>query len=334
MRTGRHPSFDALRRAAGFLVLALAAHFVGAPVASAQEYPSRTIRVVVPFSPGGAVDGPMRLIAQGLSKRLGQAVVVENKPGAGATIGTEIVAKAAPDGYTLLLASQTNAISATLYSKLAFDPIDDFAPIALIGREPGVVVVNPSLPVTTLPQLIAYVKERPGQVDYASSGNGSGQHLFAALLASKTGMKMNHVPYKGSGQATTDLLSGVVAMSIPGTAGMVGHIKAGKLRALAVTGAHRSPQLPDVPTVMESGVPNYEAYVWMGLLAPKGTPPAVIERLNREVLAVLAEDESKRYMATAGIEIVGSTPAEFGTFFRSEKDLWAKVIRDTGAKID
>jgi tripartite-type tricarboxylate transporter receptor subunit TctC len=304
------------------------------PAAPAQDYPSRSIRVIVPFSPGGAVDGPMRLVAQGLTRRLGQAVVVENKPGAGATIGTEVVAKAAPDGYTLLLASQTNAISATLYPALSFDAIEDFTPISLIGREPGVVVVNPALPVNTLAQLIAYVKERPGQVDYASSGNGSGQHLFAALLASRTGMKMNHVPYRGSGQATTDLLAGVVAVAIPGTAGMVGHIKAGKLRALAVTGANRSPQLPDVPTVMESGVPDYEAYVWMGLLAPKGTPAAIVDRLNRDVRAVLADDEVKRYMATAGIEIVGSSAAEFGTFFRHEKDLWAKVIRDTGAKID
>jgi tripartite-type tricarboxylate transporter receptor subunit TctC len=315
------------------LLASLIAWYV-APDARGDDYPSRPLRVIVPFSPGGAVDGPMRLIAQGLSQRLGQPVVVENRPGAGATIGTDAVAKAAPDGYTLLLASQTNAISATLYAKLPFDAIEDFTPITLIGREPGVVVVNPSVPVTTLQQFIAYVKERPGKVDFASSGNGSGQHLFAALLASRTGMQMNHVPYRGSGQATTDLLGGVVAMSIPGTAGMVGHIKAGKLRALAVTGATRSPQLPDVPTVMEAGVPNYEAYVWMGLLAPRGTPPAIVERLNRDVLAVLAQDDVKRYMATAGIEIVGSTPAEFATFFRREKDLWAKVIRDTGARIE
>jgi len=321
-----------LHRLSLVLATALTVHVTG-PV-RADDFPSRPLRVIVPFSPGGAVDGPMRLIAQHLSQRLGQPVVVENKPGAGATIGTDVVAKAAPDGYTLLLASQTNAISATLYSNLPFDPIEDFTPVALIGREPGVVVVNPAVPVTTLQQLVAYVKERPGQVDYASSGNGSGQHLFAALLASRTGMKMNHVPYRGSGQATTDLLGGVVAMSIPGTAGMVGHIKAGKLRALAVTGAARSPQLPDVPTVMEAGVPDYEAYVWMGLLAPKGTPPAIVERLNREVLAVLVQEDVKKYMATAGIEIVGSTPAEFGTFFRHEKNLWAKVIRDTGAKIE
>ena len=323
--------FSSLMRA---LVLVAMPAVLTAGFAHADDYPSRPIRVIVPFSPGGAVDGPMRLVAQELGKRLGQPVVVENKPGAGATIGTDVVAKAAPDGYTLLLASQTNAISATLYSKLPFDPVGDFTPVALIGREPGVVVVNPAIPAKTLQEFIAYVKAHPGQVNFASSGNGSGQHLFAALLASKTGMKMNHVPYRGSAQATTDLLSGVVSMSIPGTAGMVGHIKAGRLRALAVTGATRSPQLPDVPTVMESGVPGYEAYVWMGLLAPKGTPPAVVERLNRDVVAVLGEDEVKRHMANAGIEIVGSTAADFGKFFRAQRDLWAKVIHDTGAHIE
>ena len=316
----------------------LTAGFALAGVAAAQtqtpDYPTRPVRVVVPFSPGGAVDGPMRFLAEALSKRLGQAVFVENKPGAGATIGTELVAKATPDGYTLLLASQTNAISATLYSKLPYDPIEDFTPISLIGREPGVVVVHPSLPVHTLQELIAYVKAHPGEVDYASSGNGSGQHLFAALLCSMTGMKMNHVPYRGSGQATTDLLAGQVKVAIPGTAGMVGHIRVGKLRALAVTGAKRSPQLPDVPTAAEAGVPGYEAYIWMGLLAPKGTPPGIVERLHRELTGVLATDDVKRYMDGAGIEIVGSTPAQFGAFYRAEKALWAKVIRDTGAKID
>jgi tripartite-type tricarboxylate transporter receptor subunit TctC len=276
----------------------------------------------------------MRLIAQQLSKRFGQAVFVENKPGAGATIGSELVAKAPPDGYTLLLASQTNAISATLYPHLGFDPIDDFAPISLIGREPGVVVVNPALPVQTLQQLIAYAKARPGQIDYASSGNGSGQHLFAAMLCSMTGMKLNHIPYRGSGQATSDLIGGQVSLSIPGMAGMLGHIQAGKLRALAVTGSKRAPQLPDVPTVAEAGVPGYVAYVWLGLLAPKGTPANVVDKLQQAIVQVLAEEEVKRYMAQASIEPVGSTPAEFGTFFRAEKDQWAKVIRETGAKID
>jgi tripartite-type tricarboxylate transporter receptor subunit TctC len=199
-----------------------------------------------------------------------------------------MVARAAPDGYTLLLASQTNAIAASLYTKLAFNPVEDFAGISLLGREPGVLVVHPSMPVKTVAELIAYAKERPGQVNYASSGNGSGQHLFMALFASMAGIKMTHVPYRGSGQATTDLIAGTVPLAMPGTAGMVGHIKAGKLRALAVSGANRSPQLPDVPTLAESGLTGYAAYVWMGLLAPKGTPSAILERLQREAKAALA----------------------------------------------
>ena len=313
---------------------ALALLFLAAPEACAQPFPTRPVKVVVPFSPGGAVDGPMRVIAQELFRDIGEQVIIENKPGAGATIGADFVARSPPDGYTLLLASQTIAISATLYPKRPFDPVADFVPITLIGREPGVIVVNPALPVTTLQELVAFAKERPGDVDYASSGNGSGQHLFAALLASMTGMKLNHVPYRGSAQATADLLSGQVMMSIPGTAGMVGHIKTGKLRALAVTGATRSPQLPDVPTVMEAGVPGYEAYVWMGLLAPKGTPAAIVDRIQREVIAALAVPQVKNTLAAAGIEIVGSTPAEFGMFFGEEKERWAKVVRETGAKVD
>ena len=322
------------RRRFAVVLLCVAALASGSGIAVAQTYPERPIRVIVPFSPGGAVDGPMRLLAQEMSKKLGQQVVVENKPGAGATIGSELVAKAPADGYTLLLASQTNAISASLYRALAYDPIEDFAPIALIGREPGVLVVYPALPVTSVAEFVAYAKARPGKVDYASSGNGSGQHLFMALFASMTDLKLNHVPYRGSGQATTDLLGGTVAASIPGTAGMVGHIKAGKLRPLAVTGSKRSPQLPDVPTMAEAGVPGYEAYVWLGLMAPKATPQSIITRLNREVVAALATPEVRAYMATAGIEIVGSTPAEFGVFFRAERDQWAKVVRETGARIE
>ena len=323
----------AIRGALG--VAAVFALAFAAPLsANAQEFPARPVRVIVPFSAGGAVDGPMRVIAQELGKRWGVQVVVDNKPGAGATIGTDAAAKSPPDGYTLLLASQTNAISATLYPKLPFDPIEDFTPISLIGREPGVLVVKPSLPVASFGEFVAYVKARPGQLDYASSGNGSGQHLFMAMLASMTGMKLTHVPYKGSGQATTDLLGGQVPVSIPGTAGMVGHIKAGKLRALAVTGAKRSPQLPDVPTVMESGVPGYEAYVWMGLMAPKGTPAPIVAKIHRDLLDALAAAEVRQYMAGAGIEIVGSTPAEFGAFFRAERERWATVIRETGTKAD
>jgi tripartite-type tricarboxylate transporter receptor subunit TctC len=315
-------------------VAALALATLPATQAVAQPYPVRPIKVIVPFSPGGAVDGPMRVIAQELGKRLGQQVVIENKPGAGAMIGAEIVAKSPPDGYTLLLASQTNAIGATLYSKLPFDPIEDFAPISLLGREPGVLVVHPDVPAKSLQEFVAYAKSKPGEINYASSGNGSGQHLFMAMLTSMTGMKLTHVPYKGSGQATADLLGGQVAASIPGTAGMVGHIRAGKLRALAVTGAKRSPQLPDVPTVAESEVPGYEAYVWMGMLAPRGTPPAIIDKLNQELRAALTAGEVRAYMNTAGIESVGSSPAEFGAFFRREREQWAKVIRETGAKAD
>ena len=303
-------------------------------VAQAQDYPNRPIKVVVPFSPGGAVDGPMRAIAQELGKRLKQQVIIENKPGAGATIGSEQVAKSPPDGYTLLLASQTNAISASLYSKLAFNPIDDFIGISLLGREPGVLVVHPSLPVQSVAELVAYAKQRPGQVNYASSGNGSGQHLFMAMFASMSGIALTHVPYRGSGQATTDLLAGTVSLSIPGTAAMVKHIRAGKLRPLATSGTARSPQLPEVPTLAESGLAGYSAYVWMGLLAPRGTPPAIIERLHRELKASLAAPEVKAFFDEAGVEIVGSTPAEFDSYFREERDRWARVVKETGAKID
>jgi len=319
-----------LRCIIGALYTALAL----APVAAQDNYPSRPIRIIVPFSPGGAVDGPTRMVAQELTKRLNQQVVVDNRPGAGATIGTEAVAKAAPDGYTLLLASQTNAISATLYPKLSFNAVDDFAPISLIGREPGVLVVNPALPAKSVQELIELARSKPGQIDYASSGNGSGQHLFAAQLFSLAGVKLNHVPYRGSGQATTDLIGGVVSVGVPGLAGMLPHIRSGKLRALAVTGAQRSPQLPDVPTLGESGYAGYSAYVWLGLLAPKGTPAPIIERLNREVLAVLEGNEVKAYMANASIEALGSSPSEFGAFFRTERDNWAKVIKETGAKLD
>lgn len=317
-----------------FAALAAGLAFALGAVAQVQDYPNRPIRVVVPFSAGGAVDGPMRAIAQELGKRLKQQVIIENRPGAGATIGSEIVAKSPPDGYTLLLASQTNAISATLYSRLAFNPIDDFAPISLLGREPGVLVVHPSLPARNVAELVALAKAKPGELNYASSGNGSGQHLFMAMFASMANIKLTHVPYKGSGQATTDLIGGTVPMSIPGTQAMVKHIKDGKLRPLATTGVKRSPQLPDVPTLAESGLPGYSAYVWMGLLAPKGTPPAIVERLHREVTAAMAAPEVKTFFTEAGIEAVGSTPAEFDAYFREERDRWSRIVKETGAKID
>jgi len=300
----------------------------------AQDYPNRPIKIIVPFSPGGAVDGPTRAIAQELGKRLKQQVIIDNKPGAGATIGSEMVAKAAPDGYTLLLASQTNAISASLYPKLSYNPIDDFVGISLLGREPGVLVVHSSMPVKSVAELVAYAKERPGQLNYASSGNGSGQHLFMAMFASMAGLQLVHVPYRGSGQATTDLLAGTVPMAMPGTAGMVAHIKGGKLLPLAVSGATRSAQLPDVPTLAESGLTGYAAYVWMGLLAPKGTPAPIVERLHRELKAAVATPEVQGFFREAGIETVASTPAEMDAYFREERDRWARIVKETGAKVD
>ncbi len=318
-------------------VAALAMSALALPFAALaqQDYPSRPIRIVVPFSPGGAVDGPMRAIAEQLGKRLRQQVIVENRPGAGATIGSESVAKAAPDGYTLLLASQTNAISATLYAgRLSFQPIDDFIGISLLGREPGVLVVHPSVPARNVAEFVALAKAQPTKLNYASSGNGSGQHLFMAMFASAAGLQLTHVPYRGSAQATTDLLAGVVQASIPGTQAMIKHVEGGKLRALATSGAQRSPALPNVPTFAEAGFPNVQAYVWMGLLAPKGTPPAIVQLLNRELKATLATPEVAAFMKEAAIDVVGSTPAEMDAYFREERDRWARIIRETGAKID
>ncbi len=324
------------RRTVIVALIACAAGWTGAGGASAQTqaYPNRPIRVVVPFSAGGAVDGPMRAIAQELGKRLKQQIIVDNKPGAGATIGSEFVAKSAPDGYTLLLASQTNAISATLYSKLSFNPIDDFAPISLLGREPGVLVAHPSLPVKNVADLVSLAKAKPTELNYASSGNGSGQHLFMAMFASMSNIKMTHVPYKGSGQATTDLLAGTVPLAVPGTQAMLKYIKDGKLRPLATTGVARSPLLPDVPTLAETGLAGYSAYVWMGMLAPKGTPQPIVDRLYRELKASMAAPEVRSFFTEAGMEIVGSTPAEFDTYFREERDRWARIVKETGAKID
>ncbi len=315
------------------ITLLLAAAMIGS-AALAQDWPNRPIKIIVPFSPGGAVDGPTRAIAQEMSKRLKQQVIIDNKPGAGATIGSELVAKSPPDGYTLLLASQTNAISATLYNKLSFNPIDDFVPISLLGREPGVLVVHPSVPVKSVAEVVALAKAKPTELNYSSSGNGSGQHLFMAMFASMSNIKMTHVPYKGSGQATTDLLAGTVQLAVPGTQAMLKHIKDGKLRPLATTGVTRSPLLPDVPTLAETGLAGYSAYVWMGMLAPKGTPQPIVDRLYRELKASLAAPEVKAFFNEAGIEIVGSTPAEFDTYFREERDRWSRIVKETGAKID
>jgi tripartite-type tricarboxylate transporter receptor subunit TctC len=261
-------------------------------------------------------------------------MVVENKPGQGAMLGSAEVVKAPPDGYTLLLASNPNAISASLYSRLTHEPVEDFAPISLLASEQAVLLVHPSIPAKNLQEFIAYARERPGKLDYSSSGNGSAQHLFMAMFLSMTGLQMNHIPYKGSAQAVTDLLGGQVAAAMPGLAAMRGHIREGRARALAVTGARRAGAAPEIPTMIESGLKGYELYVWMGMLAPKGTPNAVIERLHREFTTALRAPAVKSFMDGAAIEAVGSTPAEFGAFFHEEKARWAKTIRETGARID
>ena len=308
--------------------------FLACSVLQAQEYPSRPIRVIVPYGAGGSSDGPMRVIAQELSKHVGQQVVVENRPGQGAMIGSEVVAKAPADGYTLLLASNPNAISASLYSNLSFNPVEDFAPITLLGREQAVLLAHPSLPAKTVQELVALAKERPGKINYGSSGNGSAQHLFMAMFTSMAGVQLTHVPYRGSAQATTDLLGGQISLNMPGLAAMMTHLRSGKLRALAVSGASRSPLLPDVPTLAESGLTGYSQYVWMGLLAPKGTPATVIDKLRRELLVSLRAPEVQSFMNTAAIEAITTTPEEFGAFFRKDREQWARIIKEVGAKVD
>jgi len=302
--------------------------------ARADDYPSRPIRIIVPYSAGGASDVPMRVIAEQLARQLGQAVVVENRPGQGAMIGAAEVAKSAPDGYTLILVSNPQTIGPSLYANLTFDPVEDFAGISLFGREPSVLVVNPGFPAHDLKSFIEYVKARPGQVNFASSGNGSAQHLFTAMFLSAAGLKMTHIPYRGSAQAVTDVIGGQVPMAMPGLAAMVPNVRAGKLRALATTGATRSPLLPDVPTLAESGFPGFTAYVWSGIAAPKGTPPAIIDRLNRELRSAMQSAPVKSFMDKASIEIVTDSPAELQAFMREERERAARIIKEAGVRVD
>jgi tripartite-type tricarboxylate transporter receptor subunit TctC len=306
------------------------------PAAAFAAWPEHPIKLVVPYPPGGATDVIGRIVAQRLSTALGQQVIVDNRGGAGGNIGADLVAKAKPDGYTLLMGAMTShsTMARLERGKLSYDLQKDLTAVQVVGYVPLVFVVHPSVPATSFQQLVSYAKANPHKLTYASSGAGAPQRMAVEMFRVQSGADMIHVPYKGSGPAMTDLVGGQVLMAAETVPAALQQIKAGKLRALAVTGATRSPLLPDVPTVREAGVPDYEAYVWMGLLAPRGTPPALVERLNREAVAALAEPEVKRYMAGAGIEIVASTPAEFGRFFRAEKDLWAKVIRDTGARVD
>ena len=311
-----------------------AALLAAASAASAQTWPNRPVRMVVPLSPGGFADVPARILAARLSTAIGEQVFVENKPGAGGTIGADFVAKARPDGHTLLFTGTPHVISAWLYKNLPFDPLKDFAPVVLVATGPYVLVVNPQLPVHSVPELIAAAKAEPGKIDFASSGNGSGQHLVAALFNTMAGINLNHVPYKGSGPAMQDLVSGQVKVSFAGIPNVLTHVRNGRLRALAVTTPKRSPDLPDVPTVAEAGIPGYEATLWVNLAAPAGTPPEIVQRLYTHTAKVLQEPELQQGFRAAGVDATVLAPEPLGAFIRSEYEKWGKVVRDTGATVN
>lgn len=291
--------------------------------------------MVVPLSPGGFADVPTRMLLPRLSAALGKQVFVENKPGAGGTIGADAVAKSAPDGHTLLVTATPHVISAHLYRTLPYDSLKDFAPVALFGSGPYALVVNAQrLPVASVRELIAAARARPGKIDFASSGNGSAQHLVSALFNTMAGIELNHVPYKGSGPAMQDLLGGQVPVSFAGIPNVISSVKAGKLRALAVTTSKRWSELPDVPTVAEAGVPGYEATLWLGIAAPAGTPAEFVNRVYAETAKALQDPELRQSFRTAGVSATVMNPQEFGSFMRAEYDKWGKVVRDTGATVN
>ena len=315
------------------VLLAFAVIVVALPV-HAQNYPVRPVRMIVPFSPGGATDVPARILAQRLSEAFGHQIVIDNRPGAGDVLGADAVAKAPPDGYTLLLTATTHVISASLYQKLPYDAIRDFAPVMLIGSGPNVLTVHPSLPAKNVRELIALAKARPGKIDYASSGNGSSQHLFGALFMSLADIRMMHIPYKGSAPATTDLIAGQVSVGFPGIALVLPHTMARRLRALAVTSAERSKAMPDVPSIAEAGVPGYAATLWLGLLAPKGTPPQIVQKLFDEIAKLLRQPEVESAYLATGTDVTISNPEQFGLFVKAEYDKWAKVIKAVDAQVN
>jgi tripartite-type tricarboxylate transporter receptor subunit TctC len=301
--------------------------------ASALDYPTRPVRFVVGYPPGGATDILARLISQRLSERLGQQFVIENKAGAGNNIGTESVVKAEPDGYTVLLINPANYINTSLYTNLKFNFVRDIAPIASFNRVPNVMTVNKDVPATTVAEFIAYVKANPGKVNMASSGNGTSVHLSGEMFMAMTGVKMQHVPYRGAAPATTDLLGGQVQVIFDNMPSIIQHIRAGSLRALGVTTAERSAQLPDVPTIAET-VPGYEASALFGMGAPKNTPKEIIEKLNREINAILAEPDMTKRLVELGGEPLIQSPDEFGEMIKAETEKWRKVVEFAGLKVD
>ena len=300
--------------------------------ALAQAYPSRPVRVVIGYPPGGSADITARLMTQWLSERLGQSFIVESRPGGGTNIATEAVINAPPDGYTLLLVAPANAINATLYEKLNHNFLRDIVPVAGLIRFPNVVVVNPDVPVKTIPELIAYAKANPGKLNMASSGNGSTIHMSGELFKMMTGVNMIHVPYRGGALALTDMIGGQVQVMFDNIPTAMEFVRSGKLRGLAVTGASRSETLPDLPTVADF-LPGYEATSWYGLGAPKGTPNEIIEKLNREVNAILAEPKTKARFLELGASMLPGSASDFGKLVADETEKWGKVVKFSGAKV-
>lgn len=313
------------------LVLALAS----ISAADAQAYPNRPLRAIVPIAPGGGTDTTGRLVTTKLSEALGQQIVVDNRAGGGGTIGASIAAKAQPDGYTILFGSiSTHAVNPAMYKKLPYDHIKDFAPVSLIGTVPNVLVVHPSLPVKSVSDFINYAKANPGKINYGSAGIGSPPHLSMELLKSMAGIDVVHVPYKGAGPALAELLGGQTQVMCTSLAGQLPHIKAGRVRALAVTTTKRNPQVPDVPTMIEAGVPGYEVTIWYAVFVPTGVSKPIIARLNSELVKLLNSAEMKERMAQIGVDPAPSTPAELAAFVKSETDKWTKTVQDAGVKLE
>ncbi|MDB5812848.1 MAG: hypothetical protein JWN94_4970 [Betaproteobacteria bacterium] len=306
----------------------------GAASCAAQSYPDRPIRLIVPQPPGGTSDILGRAFGQRLAENVHQQVVIDNRAGASGTIGTDLAAKSTPDGYTLVFVYTTHATTPGIYGKLPYDPVADFAPVTILTAAPLLLVVHPKTPVTTVKELIAYAKTRPGELNFCSAGNGSGSHLAGELFNSMTGVRLAHIPYKGSGLAITELIGGQVQLMFAGIVPIDPHVKSGRVRSIAVSSAQRTASLPQVPTIAESGLPGFEVVGWYGVLAPARTPPAIIERLHREFIAILKTPEIRDRLTREGAEPVGNTPAEFTAFLKTDIARWGKVIKAAGAKLD
>jgi tripartite-type tricarboxylate transporter receptor subunit TctC len=302
-------------------------------VVQGQSWPSRPIRYIVPFPPGAFNDTLARTLAAELPKTLGQPVVVENRPGGNTIIGTELAAKSPPDGYTVFGAALPFSVIQSLY-KTSFDVTKDFAPITLAGVTPNLLVANPSAPVASVKELIAYARANPGKLNYASTGNGTSNHLSFELFKAMTGTNVTHVPYKGSAPAVTDLIAGQVQVMFDNTPNVLPHVRAGRLKALAVSTKARTAHAPEVPSVDEAGVPGYDVSVWFGVLAPAGTPREVVQRFNTEMVRILNSSEVKDRFSKMGVDVVAGTPEHFSAFLKSEVERWAKVVRDAGIKAD